>query len=373
MKFILFCHSILSCWNHGNAHFLRGVARELTGRGHEVRVFEPSDGWSRTNLLRERGEGPLAEARNLVPGICINEYELRSLDVDQALDAADVVLVHEWTDPELVARIGRKRKTGGRFTLLFHDTHHRAATAPREIARFDLSGYDAVLAFGAVLREIYAAWGWGRRAYTWHEAADVALFHPLTSTKKTSDLVWIGNWGDDERDRELNEFLIEPAVALDLHTRIHGVRYPREVEEKLDSLGIEYRGWLPNHHVPQAFAQSRVTVHVPRRAYVEALPGIPTIRMFEALACGIPLISAPWNDAEGLFPAGAYLKAQTGEEMKRALSTVLADRACAEELACAGLQAIKARHSCSHRVDELFGILAVFGLAEHIRKEVIAA
>jgi spore maturation protein CgeB len=371
MKFVVFCHSILSCWNHGNAHFLRGIARELIGRGHDVRVFEPSDGWSRTNLLHERGEGPLSEARTLVPGIGIKEYDLRSLDLDEALDAADVVLVHEWTDPELVARIGRKRKAGGRFTLFFHDTHHRAITAPHEIARFDLSGYDAVLAFGEVLREIYASWGWGRRAHTWHEAADTALFQPLTSIEKTRDLVWIGNWGDDERDRELNEFLIEPAVALKVETRIHGVRYPPSVEQRLASLGIDYAGWLANHRVPQAFAQARVTVHVPRRAYVQALRGIPTIRVFEALACGIPLVSAPWDDAEGLFPAGAYLKARTGEEMQQALSTVLRDHACAEELAQAGLQSIKARHNCSHRVDELLGILATLNQTKE--SEVIAA
>ncbi len=42
-------------------------------------------------------------------------------------------------------------------------------------------------------------------------------------------------------------------------------------------------------------------MHIPRRPYVESLPGIPTIRVFEALACGIPLISAPWSDSEALF------------------------------------------------------------------------
>ena len=51
MRVVLFCHSLASCWNHGNAHFLRGVARELLARGHEVRAFEPADGWSRANLV----------------------------------------------------------------------------------------------------------------------------------------------------------------------------------------------------------------------------------------------------------------------------------------------------------------------------------
>ena len=59
--------------------------------------------------------------------------------------------------------------------------------------------------------------------------------------------------------------------------------------------------------MPEVFARFRVTVHVPRRPYVEALPGIPTIRVFEALACGIPLVCAPWDDAEGLFTPGRRL------------------------------------------------------------------
>ncbi len=50
MRVVMFYHSLASDWNHGNAHFLRGVARELGRRGHDVRVYEPLDGWSATNL-----------------------------------------------------------------------------------------------------------------------------------------------------------------------------------------------------------------------------------------------------------------------------------------------------------------------------------
>lgn len=85
---------------------------------------------------------------------------------------------------------------------------------------------------------------------------------------------------------------------------MHGVRYPSEARAALEASGLRYGGWLPNDEVPRAFAQNRVTVHVPRRPYVEALPGVPTIRVFEALACGIPLLCSPWRDVEGLFRAG---------------------------------------------------------------------
>jgi len=105
------------------------------------------------------------------------------------------------------------------------------------------------------------------------------------------------------------------------------------------------------------FANHRVTVHVPLRPYVSALPGIPTIRPFEALACGIPLVSAPWDDVEGLFRPGIdYLLARNGREMKKCLAAVLLDQGLAQELARNGLETIRARHTCAHRVDQLLTI-----------------
>jgi spore maturation protein CgeB len=158
---------------------------------------------------------------------------------------------------------------------------------------------------------------------------------------------------------ELREFLIEPARNLKLSTTVHGVRYPNEALEELARAGIEYRGWLPNFRVPEVFAHHRVTVHVPRGPYVAALPGIPTIRPFEALACGIPLISAPWNDCEHLFTAGEdFLVARNGREMQRQLRAILSDKAMARDLAAHGRKTILARHTCAHRADELLEISA---------------
>ena len=122
--------------------------------------------------------------------------------------------------------------------------------------------------------------------------------------------------------------------------------------------GARYRGWLPNAQAPAVFARHKMTAHVPRRFYATALPGIPTIRVFEALACGIPLVSAPWDDAEGLFTPGEdFLTARDGDEMRRHLAALDADPARAAALAAHGLATVRARHSCAHRVDELLGIL----------------
>ena len=166
---------------------------------------------------------------------------------------------------------------------------------------FDLEAYDGVLAFGETLAEVYRRWGWGDRVFVWHEAADVELFKPPAQERRREGLVWIGNWGDGERTAELEDYLMAPATRAGLPLDVYGVRYPEDALAMLARYGARYRGWLANARAPEVFARHLATVHVPRRFYVERLPGIPTIRVFEALACGIPLVSAPWRNSENLF------------------------------------------------------------------------
>ena len=357
MRIKLFYHSLVSDWNHGNAHFLRGIAAELQARGHDLEVFEPANGWSYENLIAAHGRAPVEQFEARFPHLRSTPYTLTALDLDQALDAADLVIVHEWNDHDLVRRIGDHHRRDSSYALFFHDTHHRSITDPDSMARYDLSGYDGVLAYGAVLRRIYLDRRWAKRVWTWHEAADVRVFHPMPVANKDGDVVWIGNWGDEERTAELIQFLIEPVRDMRLKARVYGVRYPEKAIASLKSAGIEYGGWLPNYEAPEVFGRFRVTVHVPRRPYATALPGIPTIRPFEALACGIPLVSAPWTDSEQLFDAGKdFLLARDDAEMRRHLRVLLDDPQLALELADHGRQTVLARHTCAHRVDQLLSI-----------------
>lgn len=360
MKVVLFCQSIASCWNNGHAHFLRGITRELLRLGVEVVVYEPKDGWSRMNAVKDGGAAALAEAAELISGVAVRTYDTSCIDLDRVTDGADLVIVQEWNAPALVAAMGRHRVGGARYTLLFHDSHHRSVTSPGDLEASDLDGYDGVLAFGEAIRQIYLKRGWTRRAFTWHEAADIALFRPAAA-QHDADLIWIGNWGDDERSRELGTYLIEPAAALGLRTRIHGVRYPEPVRAMLADRGIAYAGWLPNHRAPEAYSRARATVHIPRRPYCEALRGIPTIRVFEALACGIPLICSPWHDEERLFPEGAYLSVATRFEMADALSRVMRDKDLAQDLIATGLRTIRTHHTCAHRARQLLSIVEELG------------
>jgi spore maturation protein CgeB len=361
MKVAYFTHSLASCWNHGNAHFLRGVLRELIGRGHRVAAYEPAGAWSLGNLLKDHGEEGLDSYRKRYPELSSTPFDATA-NLAEMLADSDVVIVHEWNEPELVARIGDLRKRGSRFTLLFHDTHHRAVSDPNAIKQFDLSGYDAVLAFGETLAEVYRRWGWGNRVFVWHEAADLRLFHPPAVEGRREGLVWIGNWGDDERSAELETYLLRPAQTAGLPVDIYGVRYPAEALATLKRYSVGYHGWLPNARAPEIFARHLATVHVPRRFYVDMLPGIPTIRVFEALACGIPLVSAPWSDSEGLFrPGDDFLFARDEAEMASHLRALRNDPELRRSLVKHGLDAIRNRHSCAHRVSQLLAILADLG------------
>lgn len=390
MRFVLFYHSLVSDWNHGTAHFLRGVATELMSRGHIVDIYEPRDGASRQSLQTEQGPEALDAYKVPYPLLDSTLYDVHafarqgSSALSKALKDADVVIVHEWNDPELIRAIGEHHSRHGLYQLLFHDTHHRSVTYGRSRSACDLDYYDGVLAFGNVVRDLYLTRGWAKRAWTWHEAADTRVFKPLrtlssqhaysnqfssftsgfngagkSTGRHSNDVVYLGNWSDDERTAELREFLFEPVRTLRLRATGYGARYPQNIQDEMARAGINYAGYVPNFRVPQVYGRFKFTVHVPRRPYGRLLPGIPTIRIFEALACGIPLISAPWSDVEHLFLPGAdFLMARNGTEMKAHMHFLMTQPKARKQLASHGRQTILKRHTCVHRVDELLEICA---------------
>lgn len=371
MKLSFFYHSLVSDWNHGNAHFLRGVVTELQSRGHEVEVFEPADGWSRHNLIVDHGLDPLKQFHVAYPHLRSTLYDADTLDLEQVAAESDVIIVHEWNQPWLVNRLGELRNTLERgqnsqqsFRLLFHDTHHRAISNPVWLKRFKLEYYDGILAFGDVLSDVYRSHGWSDSVWTWHEAADTRMFYPRERNPHSpaGDLVWIGNWGDGERTEELETYLFSPVRQLGLKCHLYGVRYPQKTLTRLRKDGINYYGWVANFEAPLVFANHRVTVHVPRRYYAETLPGIPTIRPFEAMACGIPLVSAPWRDSESLFTVGRdFLMARSSAEMAQHIKALLKDPDYARDISDHALATIEKHHNCACRVDQLLQIAEALG------------
>jgi spore maturation protein CgeB len=365
MKVVFFVHSIISDWNNGHAHFLRGLVTALVRQGHEVICCERANNWSTENLIRDNGAAAIVEFARRFPQIRVETYKGAEHIIDEmeALTrGADLVIVHEFNEPETVGAVGHVHHRRQDFVLLFHDTHHRSVSVPHQITRLNLGHYDGVLVFGESLAEVYRARFDIRPVWVFHEAADTTIFHPLEG-EKCEDVVWIGNWGDDERSAEIRDYLIDSARALKrLRFAVYGVRYPEDALVAVTDAGIGYRGWTPNFHVPQIFAQSKITIHLPRKLYRESLAGIPTIRPFEALACGIPLVAAAWADREGLFRRGRdYLVVESPDEMRRTIARLAEDDDARAQVAANGLETIRSRHTCEHRAMQLAEIYAEVG------------
>src|SRR5947199_6961491 len=134
LKLRLFAHSWRSDWNHGNAHFLRGLAGELVRAGHDVRCYEPEDSWSFTQLMEEgeRGRHALDQFTRCFPDLDVRTYSRIAFNefAERELRDGDVVVVHEWNSPDIVGTILTLRDKFN-FYALFHDTHHRAYTSPK--------------------------------------------------------------------------------------------------------------------------------------------------------------------------------------------------------------------------------------------------
>lgn len=359
-SFAFFYQSVISDWNHGNAHFLRGLMRALQERGHDVVCFEQVDNWSVSNLLAVNPNAIDDFARRF-PDLRFERYEFGPGFERWArarLSETDVVLVHEWNTPDVVRIIGRLSRTLG-VRALFHDTHYRVVLNEAYRADLGLEQYGAILPYSTSVAERYRQLGFDN-VHVFHEAADTTVFAPLPLPKRT-DVVFVGNYGDGDRSDELEDYVFGPRLALPgLTYAVYGVRYPEHVVARLNNgLDITYGGWLPNVAVPSVYSSARVVLHIPRRQYVDLLPGTPTIRVFEALASEACLISLPWEDTDHLFRIDKdYAVAHSPVEMRDLIEWLCHDDAARAKFGRQGRQTILSRHTCGHRADELLQLLA---------------
>ena len=348
-------HSIVSDWNHGNAHFFRGLIKALSSKGHHVTFFEPTNAWSLSRLQAEsaRSEADLLAAFSVrFPFVTPRFYD-ETTNWRETLAPFDATLVHEWTDTPLVRALAALSPDLPGL-VLYYDTHHRPVTEPDAIRPRDLPAFDVVITFGASLRDVFVR-DFGTdpaRTFVLHEAADADEFAPQPSVSPVRDLVFVGNWSGD-RAAEMETYVFAPRVRA---KSVWGVLYPKRVQARMKTAGVFYNGYLPNTDVPRVFAQSRLVAHVHRGPYNRYLPGIPTIRLFEALSCGACLVSSAWNDAETLFRPGDYLHLPPGDPTKT-YRVLLNDPAARAAYGARGRETILARHTCAHRADELLALL----------------
>jgi len=366
MRVVMFYRSFVSDWNDGMAHFLRGIASDLVAREHDVEVLEPANGRSFVAARKELACDPVSAFQLAYPSLRPSFYQSPAeLDLDRAIGAADLVIVHEQNDRALVRLIGKHRRSGAKYRLLYHATECRGVSDPEENGiTEDLQDYDGALAVSSGLRDLYLKRAWARQAWTWHQAVDTNMFKVTKGVRPEGDLVWVGNWRGDEGAEDLFDYLLEPVRELGLKAAAYGAGFPETARQQMGKNSVPHRGWIPNYQVPALLSAYRVTVNIPRRPVLGGLSLPVPAGIFEALACGTPLIMSPWTDTEGLFhPGRDFLVARDQHEMKKYLRTLLLDRDAARELSQHGRRTILKHHTCAQRVDQLLAIAREIGVA----------
>ncbi len=264
LRLAYFAHTIRSDWNNGNAHFLRGLLRALGQLGHDVTAFEPEHEWSVENLLGE------PNGKTFAPAICrdvsrTSRFNIRRSNAATRVSGERACAISisscctNGIRPSLRTLCWLAREDLG-CKLLFHDTHHRASSSPEQIERFGIQRFDGVLAFGEALRRIYRERFGIERVWTLHEAADTTVFHPIPCVERDDAMVWIGNWGDGERSREIRDVSASAGGALrrSSHTRrctVCAIR--RRARRHCANTVSSYGGYLPNLDAPALYAHGR--------------------------------------------------------------------------------------------------------------------
>jgi spore maturation protein CgeB len=265
---------------------------------------------------------------------------------------ADAVIVGSYV-PEGVA-VGRYVQETARGVTAFYDIDTPVTLAKLERGDFEylspeiVPGYDVYLSFtgGPTLRRIESRYG-SPAARALYCSVDPDAYPPLDVPKKW-DLSYLGTYSTD-RQPTLEKLLIEPARLMpERRFVVAGPQYPTDIDWPSNVERIEH---LPPSEHAEFYAASRFTLNV-TRADMIAAGWSPSVRLFEAAACAVPVVSDQWEGIESLFvPGTEMLLADTSKKVVE----ILGGRS--EEEAASMGRAARARvldgHTAAHRAAEL--------------------
>lgn len=344
LRFVICGLSITSSWGNGHATTYRGLVRELAARGHEILFLERDTPWYSEN--RDLADPPYCRVELYKT---IEELKDRfSRDVRQA----DVVIVGSYV-PEGVA-VGEWATSIARGATAFYDIDTPVTLA--KLKRGDeeylsaplIPCFDLYLSFtgGPTLRYIEKQYG-APRARVLYCSVDPTVYFP-ENTSQDWDLGYLGTYGED-RQPVLHRLMLEPARRLkDSRFLVAGPLYPANIEWPSNVQRVEH---LPPSEHRRFYNSQRFTLNVTRADMVRAGYS-PSVRLFEAAACGTPIISDYWDGLDSIFNIGKeILVARSTEESVKVLrQTKEKDRIRIGERA---RKRILARHTAAHRAAEL--------------------
>jgi spore maturation protein CgeB len=336
VKIVFLGLSITSSWGNGHATNYRALVRELTARGHDVLFLErdmpwyasqrdlPEPPWGRIALY-----GSLEELEEHADDVAAAELVVIGSYVPEGIAVAEWVLeraegVVAFYDIDTPITLGKLRQGDAEYL------------SPALVSRFHL-----YLSFtgGPTLQVLEEEFG-ARRALAFYCLVDPDAYRPLQETPYW-DLGYLGTYSDD-RQPLLERLLIEPARRLrEGDFAVAGPQYPEEIEWPENVERIEHVA--PAEH-PGFYASQRFTLNV-TRAQMRAAGWSPSVRLFEAAACAVPVISDRWEGLDQIFTPGEEILVadspddvihhltETGEDKRLAIGERARARVLAEHTA----------------------------------------
>jgi spore maturation protein CgeB len=344
LRIVILGLSITSSWGNGHATTYRALVRELVRRGHDVRFLERDQPWyaehrdlprppyGRTALyagldeLRERFARPVREADLVIVGSFVPDGAAVG-DWVQA-QAGGVKAFYDIDTPVTLARLARGE----------HDY-----LSPSQIP-----GYELYLSFtgGPTLRRLEREWG-SPRARVLYCSVDPELYFPQPQPLAW-DLGYMGTYSDD-RQPVLERLLLAPARELpQARFVVAGPQYPSQIDWPVN---VQYRAHLPPAEHRAFYNSQRFTLNVTRADMIRA-GWSPSVRLFEAAACGTPIVSDRWPGLETLLaPGREILLASTARDVLSVLRRFGEDER--RMLAERARKRILSEHTAAHRAQQL--------------------
>lgn len=349
MKIAIWGLTVSSSWGNGHATLWRGLIRALGAQGHEVVFVERDQPWYADHRdLHELSGGRLLLYRDW------NEVLARRREL---LDADAMMVTSYCPDAQAAHALIHEQ---GRGLTVFYDLDTPVSfgrlQAGERVDYFPdegLQAYDLVLSYtgGPALDALRDRLG-ARRTAPLYGHVDPQAHRPvLPRDLYRGDLSYLGTYAAD-RQPVVQRLFIEPAAAAsDRRFVLGGSSYPADFPWQPNI-------WFMNHVAPPDhpafFCSSRLTLNV-TRADMAAMGWCPSGRLFEAAACGVPIISDVWDGLDRFFrPGEEILFAQRAEDVLDALS--LSDVEL-HRIADAARTRVLAEHSSEHRARDLVRLI----------------
>ncbi len=345
MKIIVLGLSLSSSWGNGHATTYRGLLRELSLRGHEVHFLERDVPW-------------YADNRDLVelPGVHLHFYtSLEELEHRHLTDIrdADAVIVGSYVPDGIdVGNLVLEHATG---VTAFYDIDTPITLAALRRGKTDylsadqIARYRVYLSFtgGPTLQELERRWH-SPAARALYCAVDPHAYYREPAVNVSWDLGYLGTYSVD-RQPSLERLLLEPARRSRRRRFIvAGPQYPSSIAWPANVQRVEH---LPPTQHRHFYNCQRFTLNL-TRADMIAAGWSPSVRLFEAAACGTPIVSDYWPGLENFFtPGHEILLAHSENEVDRILRDL--SPSAAAEIGRAAQRRVLAQHTAAHRAMEL--------------------